>query len=538
MSTANEATPAAVRRAAPAPGAGRRFPAARQRAGRRFPTPRHPEAWVLAGVTAAVYWLIAVIQWRRFESPSWDLGIFTQLAKAYADLGAPIVPIKGEGFNLLGDHFHPVLVLLGPVYRLFPSGLTLLVVQALLIAVSVVPLTRVAVDRLGRGAGVAVGVAYAFSFGIQGAVGAQFHEIAFALPLLALALEAFLRGRWTVCALWAAPLVLVKEDLGLTVAVLGFVLVLRGARREGLALAVWGVVWFLLAVQVILPALNPRGQWDYTDRLTLGDVAGDPLGTIAAVFTPGQKIVTALMLVGVAGVVGLRSPLMLVMVPTLAWRFVGNVHFYWGWTWHYNAVLMPVAIAALLDALGPRAADDDAPATPTSGDGTPAPGPPRDPPADGSVPAAPHDDGARASAQASRGPGRGRAAAAIAVSLLVSLLATPDLVLGRLVEAESYRPAERAEAAQGALDAVPEDVTVASDIALLAYLVPTTTTYWSGNGDNPATEYVVVDQLNSTWGGNAPRDAATYAEGKHPGTDYELVYDEGGYQVARLVSGP
>ena len=41
-------------------------------------------------------------------------------------------------------------------------------------------------------------------------------------------------------------------------------------------------------------------------------------------------------------------------LPELAWRFTGTVEFYWDWYWHYNAVLMPIALAAMLDALGDR----------------------------------------------------------------------------------------------------------------------------------------------------------------------------------------
>ena len=125
-----------------------------------------------------------------------------------------IVPIKGEGFNLLGDHFHPILVLLGPVWRLFPTPLALLIVQDILLAVSAWPITRLAMRTLTSWAGGALGLFYVLSWGFQGAVSAQFHEIAFAVPMLAWASAAFVERRWRACALWCAPLVLIKEDLG------------------------------------------------------------------------------------------------------------------------------------------------------------------------------------------------------------------------------------------------------------------------------------------------------------------------------------
>ena len=462
--------------------------------------------WLVSAVAAAVYVTFAVTQWRLLEVPSWDLGIFTQLAQAYARLEAPVVTIKGEGFNLLGDHFHPLLALLGPVYRLFPSGLTLLVVQAVLIALSAVPLTAVARELLGRRRGAALGVAYAFSWGLQGAVAAQFHEIALAVPLLALSLAAFLRGRWWACALWAAPLVLVKEDLGLTVAALGLVLWWRGAARVGAGLAVWGAAWFVVTIGVILPALNPRGTYDYYDRVGSEEQSG-LLSALLGAFVPAEKYVTLLLLVLAAGVIGVRSPLVWLWAPTLAWRFVGNVEHYWGWEWHYSAVLMPVATAALLDAVA-------GPATLRR-------------PRAGAARAVEHD-----SRPAPRGLSRPRSAdAAVALALGTTLAMTPQTPIARLADPATYRPSPRAEGARAALAAVEPGSTVEADIYLMAYLVPRAQVYWVGNDGNPAPDQVVLDTRGRTWP-DLVTDAAALAESRHPGTSYEVVVDVDGFQVA------
>lgn len=165
---------------------------------------------------ACLYITFSVGQWRSLDVPSWDLAIFTEAAKSYSHFQAPIVPVKGPGYNLLGDHFHPILVLLGPIYRFFPSGLTLLVVQDLLIAVSAWPLVRLATKQAGWLLASIIGIGYVTAWGFQGAVASQFHEIAFALPMLAWASAAFVEGRWVATMAWSAPLVLVKEDLGLT----------------------------------------------------------------------------------------------------------------------------------------------------------------------------------------------------------------------------------------------------------------------------------------------------------------------------------
>src|SRR5699024_12645523 len=189
-----------------------------------------PVALVVAAVVTAAYVVFSLRQWARFEVPSWDLGIFTQVVRSYADLRAPVSEIKGPGFMILGDHFHPLLAVLAPVYRLLPSGATLLVLQALLVGVSVLVVTRSAGRHLGRFAGVGIGLAYGLSWGLQTAVAAQFHEIALAVPLLAARCAALVRRDRRAAAWWAVPVLGGQEARGLPVAANGVVILVR--RRQ------------------------------------------------------------------------------------------------------------------------------------------------------------------------------------------------------------------------------------------------------------------------------------------------------------------
>lgn len=468
-------------------------------------------AWVAAlavGLAvAAVYTLFAWRQWQLLVSPSWDLGIFSELAKAYANFEAPIVSIKGEGFNLLGDHFHPLLVLTGPLWALWPSGLSLLVLQGALFGLSAVPLARYAIERWGMGFGVALGCAYGLGWGLQSAAVAQFHEIAFAVPILAFALAAYLRGRFLSAAVWAGLLVFVKEDLGLTVAALGATLILSPrhrsdprARKIGYFLAAWGVLWLVLATAVILPALNPLDQYDYTGRI------GHPL----EFFVPPIKWLTVLLLIGSAGVIGLRSPLMFLMAPTLAWRFVGTVEHYWGWGWHYSAILMPIAAAALLHAL----AGEPAPSS------TPAPDP--------------ADDPAGHPSPALRW---GALAIAVAATLAVAFLSRTTMPLTHqiptvaLAQGDFYQPSWRLQAAREVMGSIPEGSTVVTDISLMAYLVPRADVYWLGN-TNPAPDYLLLDTQGYHYQSSDQPGAEAWAE-RTWGIDYVPHAEADGFVVVK-----
>ena len=504
----------------------------------RFPdrssVARAVTAWwlpaVIACAVAALYISFSLAQWRTLSDPSWDLAIFTEAAQAYSRFEAPIVSIKGPGYNLLGDHFHPILMLLGPIFRFFPSAFTLLIVQDLLIAASVLPIARLAQRFLGRGGAVLVGLAYGLGWGLQGAVAAQFHEVCVAVPLLACAGAAFVERRWDACMAWLAPVILVKEDLGLTVFVAGLALAWRrrGEDRSGmlasLAYALFGIVAFVVTVKLFLPAMNPAGTWAYSlDGSATG--AGTAMaGATAArevpslwqiLAVPSVKIVTLVVLLAGAGVVGARSPWFALVLPTLAWRFAGSVDAYYQWSsWHYNAVLVPIAACALLDVIAGWLAPADAPA--------------------GLATAGETDADCANPAPASSGRRRALVWAAACVPAISLALTATSLPLWKL---PTLTDSPRLDAAQGAIDAVPVGASVETDTTLLARLVPGRDVYWVGTtvGMDAPPEYVVVDRQSYAWGG-AEVDAESWASAAHPGHTYETIYSAQGFRVARRTS--
>ncbi|WP_454931451.1 DUF2079 domain-containing protein [Actinomyces israelii] len=556
---------------------------------------RLPAALVVV-VGAWVLIAYSVGQWRSLTVPSWDLAIFAELAKDYAHGQAPIVSIKGDGYNLLGDHFHPILVLLGPVWRLFPTPLALLVVQDLLLAVSAWPLTRLATRLTRRSVATALGLFYVLSWGIQGAVQAQFHEIAFAVPALAWASVAFVERRWRACALWLAPLVLVKEDMGLTLVMAGGAMALRGwqdaragrtdddggwarwlpgrsaqlsgrsartragmptAVRVGAYVALFGLLAFVLTVFVIVPLLSPTGAWQYG----LNGNAADGMPTVPnhgnlldRLFSPQVKVATLFMLVCTAGGIGLASPWMTLVLPTLGWRFLADKETYWEWRyWHYNAVLIPIALGALLDVVARlrerRARRAGEPAEkPTEATGATEPAAPTDPathagPADPAGPTAPGNLAGSADPAGAANPAgpagwlaapvwaRWVVAVGVVIPLIAGVKTAPHLPLWTMKDRAAQ--STRWDAAQQVIDTIPEGASVETDLTLLAYLVPKADVSWVG-ASHEAKDYVVIDSRSTAWGGRIPRDAAQWAaQNRHAA--YQLVLDVDGFQVAKRV---
>lgn len=451
---------------------------------RAFSARRDP--YVLAVGFFVAYAAVSVGRYRHMGTRSWDLGIFEQAVRAYAHFQAPIVDLKGAGFNVLGDHFSPVTALLAPFYRVFPSPVTLLVAQAALFALSAVPVTRVAARMLGRARGLAVGVAYGLSWGLQRAVDFDFHEICFAVPLIAFSLEALLTHRWRAALLWALPLVLVKEDLGLTTAALAVVVALR-ARKHGsartvpyaIAVVSFGAVAALLTFTVIIPAFNATGGYDYWTKV----------GEASPFDGTDTKIRTLLwLLVPTSGLLALRSPILIAALPTLGWRFLSSDGHYWGTDWHYSAVLMPIVTLALVDAL----------------------------------PAARHSARPWLRSYAFHLPA---AVAAAALAL------TASLPLSALTEADAYRVPDRVTAVERLLDTVPDGATVESNIGPTARLASRCRVFWIGRAKGLTPDYIVFNN-SSRW----VKDVPGYTRQLHPSAQYELRGLVQGYVLLKRTS--
>jgi len=429
--------------------------------------------------------------------------------------------------------------------------ITRLVAQALLTAVSVVPVCRAARALLGTGVSRVVGAAYGFSWGLQQMIIFDFHEIAFAVPLLACSLSALVRRRPRAAAAWALPLVFVKEDQGLTVAAIGLVMIAAAARARaragrdqdgaggpaglsappssttlagpgaapfgpalaspgdasmwagaGAVLVCWGLAWSALAIAVIIPHFNPAHHYVYwSDGGVLGPhghlSAGGLLSQLAR-GGPEKLRTTALVLLPVV-FLALRSPLASVAVPGLALRFLSTNSNFWGTQWHYDATLMPIVFVAAIDGL------------------------------------------ARIQAHATQRPRRTGARApryAAAAMALVAVVLAFRFPLAQLWHPRTYQTSAHVRAERAAIAMVPPGTTVESTLTTLAPLATRDSTFWIGTPGNPVPRYIVYDAANSGYT-HPPADILGFLDQRYPGVTYQTIFHEHRvYVFRRITNGP
>lgn len=438
--------------------------------------------WLVAAVAGALYAVLSCLRHERYLS-GMDLAIFGQVARRVASGEAPYSEMKGADYLIFGDHLHPVVLLLGVPWRLWGDPRSLLVAQAVCVAIAVAIVGRLAVERLGTRLGLLLTALLALSVGVQAAVVFDVHEVALGAPLVALAGADFVHRRWNRTAIWVALFPLVKEDMA--VLVLGFALALlvAGRRRLAAALAVWAGVALVLALRVIIPALNPRGVYPYS-----GTTSVAPQHVWDSLVADGRGSITVLVLVASAGLLSLRSPLVLAAAAPLGLRMASSNDSYWGLDYHYSLLPAVVLACAAVDGL------------------------------------------ARTRSQALL-----RATVGVSVAVAVWAVWTGPLV--DEVERQ-LTPCARCADARAALDQVPIGAEVAADDHLAPHLVADRTVlhvhpnYTDEETRRP--EWMLLDRRTDT-GRNAHGRAWSEELVEHSIEEdgYELVWERAGYVVLR-----
>jgi uncharacterized membrane protein len=492
-----------------------------------------PVTWAIALAVFGGYAAIGLFHLMQLHPSSWDLGIYTEYVKQYAHLSAPIVDIRAPGFNLLGDHFQPIVAVLAPFFRVFPSSATLVAGQALLVAASVFPVSQLAREKLGVGPGRAIAVAYGFSWGLQQLSQFDFHEIAFAVPLLAFSLSALARGQTKAAVWWALPLVFVKEDQGFTVAAIGIYLIVAGLRAKvpdppdpadpegrgrmlaGQFLLIWGFTWSYVAIGVIIPHFNAAHMYQYWSDGGILAPGGHAsvLGLVRQLLHAWpDKLQTVVLLLLPTAFIALRSPLILIAAPSLLLRFIATNSAYWGTYWHYSATVMPIIFVAAIDALARIQASMDADVT-----------------AAGLAGWASGRQGIWRAALA----GARRYGAAMMVAIAVPLAF--QFPLNQLWNAQTYQISPHVRHAEEAMAQVPDGATVLTTLDLLAPLAARTETFWIGNSGNPRAQYIVFDGLDSDYS-PAPKSVPAFIASLYPPRTYTEIFSSGDVYVFRLTS--
>ena len=412
-------------------------------------------AGALTLAAAAAYSAISVYRHERFGS-TLDLAIQDQTIWGYSHL--TIIPNTVlEIRNLLGDHFHPLLMLLAPLFWIWSSPEMLLIAQGVLLAAAGIPIYMWGAKRLGPLEGLAFQGSYLVFWGILAGVLFDFHHVAIAVPAISAALYAMLERKNRLLWAMVAVAMLTREDIALTLIAIGFyILVVQ--RRYVLGAAIMGVnaVWFALLLGWIIPAIRggPYLHWTYTDLGTgpasaVVFVVTHPFQSAGLLFVPLAKTRIWVGMLGSWLFLPILSPITLIALPYLAERFWSSAPSFWTFHAEYSMVPAPILAFAAID-----------------------------------------------SAARLRSLWKTAFAKRLAaVGALGSLLASASLsvIIHPLDELSTYVSPSTAADIQACLDVIPPDASVAATQELLAHLSHRKAIYQIPDDHDTSVDYIAID---------------------------------------------
>lgn len=354
--------------------------------------------WLVILAFVLTFAILAVRRHAALASNGMDLGNVNQALwnTAHGDFMAftNMAPVG----NRLALHVEPILLLFVPLYWIGLGGpRLLLIVQAIVVGLGAWPLYRLAGDVLGgrlfafsakshggrrpgegevqsdqandRVASVRTSysllllvfpIAYLLMPALEAAVMYDFHAVTLAPTFLLFAFYFLERDRRWLFALCAVLAMACKEDMGLTVAMLGlYALIARRRWPLGGAAIAAGVAWFVIAVFLIQPHFSPTGGNVQAERYQwLGETPLAMLGTVVSrpaliwdhvwrqanlpAYLGGLLLPTAFLAV--------LSPLTwLPALPSLAINLLSDYPFSWRLEdFHYAAPVVPFVLISTI----------------------------------------------------------------------------------------------------------------------------------------------------------------------------------------------
>jgi uncharacterized membrane protein len=247
-----------------------------------------------------------------------------------------VTDVQGEQISRLGSHFDPILVLLAPLWWLWPSPELLLIVQAVAVASGALPVFWLARRHAGSDrAAAALAVAYLLSPPVQWLTVSDFHPVALACPLLLFAWWHLDNRRLWAFALLAALAIATKEHVGLAVAAIGVWYAVRHRMpRTGAAIAVIATAAALVAALVVVPHFAPAGTSAFESRYDSPSLDGRDLSYLASLLLPLALLPLAAPLALLAALPELGLNLLSVTVTQTSVKT------------HYAATIVPALLVA------------------------------------------------------------------------------------------------------------------------------------------------------------------------------------------------
>ena len=251
---------------------------------------------IVAGVITAFISICMVFRYLSFGSPNFDMGLFSQMFHYMKTTGRMLN--TSERDHLMSHmcvHISPMFYTILPFYMLVSSPVTLEVMQAVVIAIAVIPLCRLAEYKgMSRRAALIICIIYCFYPVISGGCFYDIHENMF-LPVLIFTFLLYMeKDNMTGILISAILICLVKEDAPVFLMFIALYMIIgKRMYKKGFIILILSIVYFVIACKII----EIIGTGIISDRFNnmIAEGNGNITGIIKTVINNPAYIITQIM---------------------------------------------------------------------------------------------------------------------------------------------------------------------------------------------------------------------------------------------------
>ncbi|NWF87666.1 DUF2079 domain-containing protein [Candidatus Bathyarchaeota archaeon] len=220
-------------------------------------------------VYISVFSFLTTLRYYSFVATAWDLGEFSQ--SMWTTLHAKKLFYNNVEF---GSHFHvhfrPILFLLLPIYALFESPVTLLVLKSILLGFGAIPLYLISKQELKNHFAILFPFLYLLYPALHGANWFDFHPENFVPFFILMSFYYYKKDKTLPYFFFLLLALMTKEDVSLVIISLGLYFLIvnrkllfkRPVSKEiltPLVTIILGFLWFLFSLQIIQYFLQVDG---------------------------------------------------------------------------------------------------------------------------------------------------------------------------------------------------------------------------------------------------------------------------------------
>ncbi len=192
---------------------------------------------------------IGVYRYLTYSAPNFDFGLFCNMFYNMAETGLPNVTSERDMFlSHFAVHFSPIYYVMLPFYYIFPSPITLQILQAVVIYSGIVPIVLICRQRgLSKKLTVIISAIYALYPALSAGCFYDLHENCFLVTLLLWVFCFYEKKKYIPLAIFSVLTLFVKEDAFIYLVILAlFILISEKDLKVGVPMAVIPVIYFLI----------------------------------------------------------------------------------------------------------------------------------------------------------------------------------------------------------------------------------------------------------------------------------------------------